>query len=69
MQFKTNLKCEGCVAAVTPALDHAVGAGNWQVDLESPFRILTVTAPPTRAADITHALDRLGYQAEEVKPV
>jgi hypothetical protein len=28
MKFKTNIKCDGCIATVTPILDHAVGAGN-----------------------------------------
>lgn len=42
MKFKTNIKCDGCIATVTPVLDQAVGAGNWQVDLNDPLRILTL---------------------------
>ena len=41
-KFKTNIKCTGCVATVTPFLDEAVGERQWEVDLTDPSRILTV---------------------------
>lgn len=65
MKFKTNIKCGGCIAAVTPVLDEAVGAGNWQVDLADPLRILTlpegIDLPKVQAG-----LKAVGYQAEPV---
>ncbi len=66
MKFKTNIKCGACIATVTPALDQAVGAGHWQVDLSDPARILTVDAPAVNAVNIRQILAAVGYQAEEV---
>jgi copper chaperone CopZ len=38
--LKTNLSCSNCVSKVQPALDEALGAQNWKVDLQHPDRIL-----------------------------
>jgi hypothetical protein len=59
--FKTNIKCQACVAAVKPHLDQAVGEGQWSVDLKSPDRVLTVQAAPEKAAA---AVQAAGYQAQ-----
>jgi copper chaperone len=63
-QYKTNIKCSGCVALVTPHLNEAVGEGNWSVNLNDPQRILTVTG--TRDDKVEEALKKAGYQAEPV---
>lgn len=66
MKFKTNIKCDGCIATVTPVLDQAVGAGNWQVDLNDPQRILTLPEGidlPKVQAD----LKVVGYRMEPVQ--
>jgi copper chaperone len=44
IQFKTNIKCSGCVATVTPGLNKTAGENNWTVDLQSPDKVLTVSA-------------------------
>jgi hypothetical protein len=41
-KFKTNIKCDGCIAKVTPALNETVGQGNWNVDLQNPNKVLTI---------------------------
>ena len=41
-KFKTNIKCSGCVATVTPHLNEAVGEANWNVDITDPAKILSV---------------------------
>lgn len=56
LKFKTNIKCMGCVSTVTPALDEAVGAGNWEVDLQSPQKELTVIAEGVDANTVIAAL-------------
>ena len=66
MKFKTNIKCDGCIATVTPVLDQAVGAGNWQVDLVDPQRVLTVEHAAVSADAIKASLATVGYQAEEI---
>ncbi|RYC66845.1 MULTISPECIES: heavy-metal-associated domain-containing protein [Spirosoma] len=62
-QFKTNIKCANCVAAVTPFLNEAVGENAWQVDLQSPNRVLTVDTATSDAA-VTQAIEKAGYKAE-----
>ncbi len=66
LKFKTNIKCMGCVAKVTPALDEAVGKGNWEVDLQSADRQLTVQTGDSDAAAVTAAVGEAGFKAEPV---
>ena len=65
LQFKTNIKCSGCVAGVTPALNEAVGENNWKVDIQNPDKILTVEAEGTNAQEIIQAVQKAGFMAEE----
>ena len=62
--FKTNIKCGGCIAAVTPFLNEAVGEGHWQVDTQNPDKILTVSA--ATATQVKQAVEKAGYKAELV---
>lgn len=66
VQFKTNIKCSGCIAAVTPVLNELVGKDNWEVDLLSPEKVLTVSADGTKQEEIKKALEKTGYKAEEI---
>ncbi|MBC7892748.1 MAG: heavy-metal-associated domain-containing protein [Sphingobacteriaceae bacterium] len=61
--FKTNIKCGGCVATVTPHLAQLHGV-TWNVDLQSPDRILTAEGPPAELDQVPRALLKAGYQAE-----
>jgi copper chaperone len=64
LKFKTNIKCEGCVANVTPHLDAAVGEENWQVDTTSPLKILTVEALSEQS--VIDAVQKAGFKIEKV---
>lgn len=67
LKFKTNIKCGGCVAAVTPHLNAVEGvAGNWQVDLQNPDRVLTVQTEGAGPDTIKEAVQKAGYKAEQV---
>jgi copper chaperone len=68
LKFKTNIKCMGCVSTVTPALDGAVGAGNWAVDIQSPNKELTVNADEADANTVIAALVKTGYTADVIVP-
>lgn len=61
--FSTNLKCSGCVAKITPALNSLAGAGNWAVNLDNADKVLTVNVPDNRANDIINAVKEAGYTA------
>ena len=64
MKFKTNIKCSGCVAKVTPELNDTVGDNNWEVDVNNPSKILTVKAEGLRTQDVVTAVNKAGFQAE-----
>lgn len=66
LKFKTNIKCGGCVATVKPHLDGKENIENWQVDLESPDRILTVVAANGSEEEVIATVKEAGYQAEKV---
>jgi copper chaperone CopZ len=66
IKFKTNINCGGCVKAVTPFLNTALGISNWQVDVTTPERILTVTAEGINAEAVKQAVERAGFKAEEL---
>lgn len=67
IKFKTTIKCSGCVATVTPGLNEAVGANNWQVDLQSADRVLTVnTNDKDKEKDVIKKLQDAGYKAEKI---
>lgn len=65
LQFKTNLKCSGCIAAVKPMLDAKAGEGKWQVDLSDQQRLLTVEADIDEQTIIA-LLAKAGYKAEKL---
>ena len=67
VKFKTTIKCSGCVATVTPYLNDAVGANNWNVDLQSPDKVLTVnTGQIEQEAEVIKKLQDAGYKAEKL---
>lgn len=67
VQFKTNIKCSGCIAAVTPALNEVAEEGKWQVDLGSADKVLTVSVEKEHEQEeIKKAIEGAGYKAEEI---
>lgn len=67
LQFKTNIKCSGCIAKSTPYLNEAVGENNWQVDVQNPNKILTVNAGENiDEKTVVQALEKAGYTAERI---
>lgn len=66
LKFNTTINCGGCIKAVTPALNQAVGVGNWQVDTANPAKILTVTSDQATPALVMRAVEAAGF---EIQPV
>lgn len=65
LNFKTNIKCGSCVAAVTPFLNDIEQLDGWNVDTKSPDWILTVQTTDTRIGDeVQKAIEKAGYKAE-----
>jgi copper chaperone len=63
-KFKTTIKCGACVEKVTSSLNETVGQENWQVDLTSPERILTVQSDTVSPEKVVETLSKVGYKAE-----
>ena len=66
IRFKTNIKCSGCVAQVTPSLNETVGNNNWSVDIANPDKILTISAENVSKEVIKQALEKAGFKAEVI---
>lgn len=64
LKFKTNIKCTGCLASVTPHLNEAEGIESWKVDLENPDKTLTVETDQLKEEDVIAAVRKAGYEAE-----
>lgn len=67
LKFKTNIKCMGCVAQVTSALNDAVGIDHWEVDLMSPEKWLTVSNETVDADIVVAAVQEAGFRAESAQ--
>ncbi len=65
-KFKTNIKCGGCIAAVTPFLDKVNGIQKWEVDTTIPEKILTVTGDLNNTESIENAVKEAGYTIEKI---
>ncbi|QNF31281.1 heavy-metal-associated domain-containing protein (plasmid) [Adhaeribacter swui] len=67
LQFKTNIKCSGCVSAVTPFLNAKEDIEKWQVDTANPDKILTVEGENLDEDNVIEAVEKAGYQIEPLK--
>jgi copper chaperone len=64
-KFKTNIKCGGCIQKVKPYLDGVKEIKTWNVELDSPDRILTVDGE-VNMESIIEAISKAGYRAEMI---
>ena len=62
IRFKTNLKCGGCVKAITPGLESLNIIDTWSVDLENPDRVLEIKAPQDVSEQVIESVKKAGYQ-------
>lgn len=67
LQFKTTLNCNGCVSRVKDDLDHAKGIKEWNVDLKSNDRLLTVESEGITPDEIVALLEKKGYKATGIE--
>lgn len=65
-KFKTNIKCGGCIAAVTPFLDKVIGIEKWEVDTANLDKVLTVTCDLVDTSSIENAVKEAGYSIEKM---
>jgi copper chaperone len=66
VKFKTNIKCMGCVAQVSANMNELVGENNWEVDVNSTEKTLTVIKQDgITKDDVVSAVNAAGFKAEE----
>ena len=63
-QFKTNIKCGGCIAAVTPYLNANNEIKHWHVDTNNADKILTVETENLTNEAVAQIVKSAGYVAE-----
>lgn len=66
LKFKTNIKCAGCLARVSPSLNETAGEDNWEVDINTPEKILTVVSDEVDASSIIFAINEAGFTADSL---
>lgn len=66
LKFKTNIKCSGCVAKVTPHLDEAKGIESWNVDIYNPSKPLTVVTENLSEEEVKAIVQKAGFNAETI---
>ena len=64
LKFKTNIKCGGCVATVTPFLNQEKSIEKWQVDTNNPNKILTVEGSTVNEEEVIEAIEKAGFKIE-----
>lgn len=64
--FKTNLKCGGCKAKLSPYLDEAKGIRSWELDLEHSNKTLTIHSKGIKAEDVINLVNQAGYTADPI---
>jgi copper chaperone len=67
LQFKSNIKCAGCISAVQNDLNNLQGVSRWEVDIAHPDKILTVESETGDEKAVVDTLQALGYKAEPLK--
>lgn len=62
-KFKTTMSCSGCVSKVEKFLNAEKGIVKWNVDLNSPDKILTIETNDLLPEMIPSILLKAGYKA------
>jgi copper chaperone CopZ len=67
IQYKTSLKCAGCVSSVEQGLNNIDEISSWNVDLNQPIKFLTIETENESA--VTEKLNNLfkekGFKLEK----
>ena len=66
LQFKTTIKCAGCLEKVTPFLNERLTPEEWNVDILTPAKILTVNSDKMTAEEVEQKVKQAGFQIEHI---
>lgn len=65
-KFKTTMSCSGCVSKVEKFLNGEKDILKWEVDLNSPDKILTIETEKLDPSQIPPLLLKAGYKAVQI---
>lgn len=65
-KFKTTMSCSGCVSKVEKFLNGEKDILKWEVDLNSPDKILTIETEKLDPSQIPTLLLKAGYKAVQI---
>ena len=65
-EFKTSLKCSGCVEKITHDMNALEGVVKWDVDLTKPMKVLKVESLMDNDADVKRILNNIGFTCEKL---
>ena len=66
LKYKTNIKCNGCIAQVSSALNEAEGISQWEVDTANEDKIFTVHLDGISESEIEKAVQKAGFNIEVI---
>ncbi|MBM4157771.1 MAG: heavy-metal-associated domain-containing protein [Ignavibacteria bacterium] len=64
VKFKTNINCSNCIKAVTPFLDENNDIEEWEIDLDNPQKILSVSGKNIIPSSVIDIIEKAGYKIE-----
>ncbi len=67
IKFKSNIKCDGCIAKVKPFLDELTDLINWEVDTLTPNKILTVKGTEGIEEQVITSVKAAGYTIDKIE--
>ncbi len=67
IKFKSNIKCDGCIAKVKPFLDELSNLNKWEVDISNPKKILTVIGSEGIEEQVITAINAAGYTVDKLE--
>lgn len=66
LKFKTNINCGGCVAKVSGDLNAESGICHWEVDTQSPDKILKVELSGIEAQKVIELVQKNGFKISPI---
>lgn len=61
-QFKTTIKCGGCVSTIKPYLDNEKRISEWKVDLSSQPSLLTINSNELTEEELIEIIEESGFK-------
>ncbi|MBT2559115.1 heavy-metal-associated domain-containing protein [Hymenobacter sp. ISL-91] len=62
LRFNTTINCANCVRAITPTLNGEPAISSWQVDTDTPNKVLTVNGDLS-AEQVVALVQEAGFEA------